>query len=72
LWREANRLVHWTSETWWESCEIAGSPQIFQMKNRSKRAVRKKSFKKWIFQMENRSKRAVRKKNKKMRKHVRN
>ncbi len=26
LWREANRLVHWTSETWWESCEIAGSP----------------------------------------------
>ncbi len=27
LWREANRLVHWTSETWWESCEIAGSPQ---------------------------------------------
>jgi hypothetical protein len=27
LWREANRLVHWTSETWWDSCEIAGSPQ---------------------------------------------
>ncbi len=27
LWREANRVVHWTSETWWESCEIAGSPQ---------------------------------------------
>ncbi len=27
LWREANRLVHWTSETWWKSCEIAGSPQ---------------------------------------------
>jgi hypothetical protein len=27
LWWEANRLVHWTSETWWESCEIAGSPQ---------------------------------------------
>jgi hypothetical protein len=27
LWREANRLVHWTSETWWEACEIAGSPQ---------------------------------------------
>jgi hypothetical protein len=27
LWREANRLVHWTSETWWESCETAGSPQ---------------------------------------------
>ncbi len=20
-------FVHWTSETWWESCEIAGSPQ---------------------------------------------
>ncbi len=27
LWREANRLVHWTSETWWEWSEIAGSPQ---------------------------------------------
>ncbi len=23
-------LVHWTSETWWEWSEIAGSPQYFQ------------------------------------------
>jgi hypothetical protein len=23
----SKQVVHWTSETWWESCEIAGSPQ---------------------------------------------
>ncbi len=37
LWREANRLVYWTSETWWESCEIAGSPQ-YTTKNQFKLA----------------------------------
>ncbi len=37
LWplvREANRLVHWTSETWWGSCEIAGSPQGYLSVNK--------------------------------------
>jgi hypothetical protein len=24
----SKQVVHWTSETWWESCEIAGSPQL--------------------------------------------
>jgi hypothetical protein len=24
----SKQVVHWTSETWWESCEIAGSPHI--------------------------------------------
>jgi hypothetical protein len=23
----SKQIVHWTSETWWELCEIAGSPQ---------------------------------------------
>ncbi len=25
----SKQVVHWTSETWWESCEIAGSRQGF-------------------------------------------
>ncbi len=33
LWQEANRLVHWTSETWWESWEIAGSRQDSNFKH---------------------------------------
>ncbi len=37
----SKHVVHWTNETWWESCEIARSPQ-FHAKNAS---FHKKNFK---------------------------
>jgi hypothetical protein len=29
----STQVVYWTSETWWESCEIAGFPQILNWPN---------------------------------------